>query len=229
MGGCCPRTLGRSTSPSDEVLEALARALLLDEAERGHLVTLAHSTPRGASHERRQSVRRELREILDTLDSTPAFVLGRRTDVLASNYLMRALTTDWNTLPKRRRNYIRWLFLDPAAKTRPTDWRAVAKDVVGTLRLDAGRHPHDPLLGALIGELSQHSTEFAEWWTAHGVHERTQGNKHFHHPVVGSITIHCESFILTTDPDQTLFRYHAAPGSPSATRLTRLRGFGDAP
>jgi transcriptional regulator with XRE-family HTH domain len=213
---------GRHTSPSEAVVDALARALQLDAAGRAHLADLARSGPRRAERPQVQRVRPAVHQMLDALVDQPAFVLGRRTDVLAANSLARALITDWQAMPARERNYLRWMFLDPAARALHLDWEAVAAEVVGTLRLDAGRHPDDPLLNQLVGELTIKSPEFRAWWTNHRVHQRTHGSKRLQHPTVGPITIHYEALALPGDSDQTLFIYTTEPGSTSHDNVRLL-------
>jgi transcriptional regulator with XRE-family HTH domain len=213
---------GRHTRPSEAVVDALSRALDLDAASRAHLADLSRIGPRRAERPQAQRVRPAVHQMLDALVDQPAFVLGRRTDVLAYNRLARALVTDWNALPARERNYVRWIFLDPAARELHLDWQSVAADVVGTLRLDAGRHPDDPLLSQLVGELTIKSSEFRAAWTDHRVHERTHGTKRLLHPTVGAITVHYEALALAGDPDQTLFVYTTEPASTSQDNLRLL-------
>ena len=169
-----------------------------------------------------QRVRPAVHRVLDSLVDHPALVLGRRTDVLASNALATALLTDWQLLPARRRNYARWVLLDPAAREAFEDWEVVAAEVTGTLRLDAGRHPDDPLLTGLVEEIATGSPEFRVWWQDHRVHERTHGSKRMRHPAVGALTLHYEALALPGDPDQTLFVYTTDPGSPSHDGLRLL-------
>jgi transcriptional regulator with XRE-family HTH domain len=213
---------GRHASPSDSVIDALARALNLDAAAHAHLADLAHAAQHRPERPQVQRVRPAVHQMLDALIDQPAFVLGRRTDVLAANALARALATDWQAMPARDRNYTRWIFLDPAARELHLDWEAVAADVVGTLRLDAGRHPDDPLLNQLVGELTIKSPEFRGWWNDHRVHQRTHGTKRLQHPVVGPVTIHYEALVLPGDDDQTLFIYTTDPGSTSHDNLRIL-------
>ncbi|MFF5179642.1 hypothetical protein ACFY2Q_16610 [Micromonospora sp. NPDC000316] len=158
----------------------------------------------------------------DPMVDHPAFVVGRRTDVLASNVLARALLTDWTRLPSRQRNYTRWVFLDPAARDAFLNWPTVAAEVVGTLRLYAGRFPDDPQLNELVGELTIKSPEFRTWWNGHRVHERTHGIKHMRHPAVGPITIRYEALALPGDEEQTLFVYTTDPGSLSHDNMRLL-------
>jgi transcriptional regulator with XRE-family HTH domain len=214
---------GRTQSVSTDVLDAVARALRLDDVERAHLFDLAKPVPprRRAAPGSSQRVRPGVRLLVDSL-STPAFVLGRRTDVLATNALARALICDFDALQARERNHARWVFLNPVARERYVDWDAVARDNVAALRLDAGRFPDDPALNELIGELSVKSREFSGWWAEHDVMRHANGLKRYRHPVAGEIEIHYEALALTGDPDQTLFIYSVEPGSKSAQGLDLL-------
>ena len=213
---------GRHTSPSAAVVDALARVFRLAAAARAHLADLARPARRSSRQMPAQRVRPAMHQLLASMTEHPALILGRRTDVLASNALGRALLTDWTLLPPRHRNYIRWVFLDPGARDAFLDWPAVAADVVGTLRLYAGRNPDDPQLSELVGELSIKSPEFRAWWNGRHVHERTHGTKRMHHPAVGPITLRYEARVLPGDPDQTLFLYATDPGSPSYDNLRLL-------
>lgn len=214
---------GRRIVPSAGVVDAIARALGLDEAGRAHLVHLIGATPRPTGRGlRAQSARRGLHQLIDTLDHVPAMLLGRRTDVLATNRLARALLADFDAMPARHRNYARWMFLDPQARERLVDWDAQARMVVENLRLDAGRDPDDLETQGLVGALTIASPEFARWWEEHRVHQRTFGDKHFRHPVVGELTLQYETLTTPGDPDQALFLFTAEPGSPSRAALDLL-------
>lgn len=223
---------GRHLNVSDEVLDAVARALRLDEVERSYLFQIARTKTRRARRRPApvQRVRPGIRRVLETLDDvTPAFVFGRRMDVLAANRLARALIGDFEALPPRERNLLRFTFLDESARELYTDWEEVARDNVAILRLDAGRHPDDPLLTELVGELAVKSEEFRRWWADHNVRERTHGIKRYHHPLVGDLTVNYESVAVLGDPDQTLCIYTAEPGSPSETALRLLANWTGTP
>jgi hypothetical protein len=168
-----------------------------------------------------------VRLLLDSL-STPAFVLGRRTDVLATNRMARALLADFDAMPAGERNHARWLFLDPRARELYADWETVARENVAILRMDAGRYPDDEHLSALIGELSVKSPEFARWWADHDVLVRGHGTKRYRHPIVGEIDIRYEALQLA-DEDQTLFIYSVEPDSPSEQALALLDSWSGAP
>jgi transcriptional regulator with XRE-family HTH domain len=211
---------GRHQHPSPSVIEAVATALALDDAELAHLVNLAgDGRPRARQAQR---VRPEMLDLMDGLTDHPAFIVGRRTDVLASNALASALITDWYAMPARERNYVRWMVLSPDARALYPDWATIAAEAVGTLRLDAGRYPDDPVTQRLVGELAVHSADFRRWWADHRVVERSHGTKRMHHPVVGDLEIHYEAMSLPGDPDQTLFVYTTRVGSPSHDAMRML-------
>ncbi|HEX4359481.1 MAG TPA: helix-turn-helix transcriptional regulator [Pseudonocardia sp.] len=220
---------GRNLNVSESVLDALARALQLNETERGHLFTVARprrGRPRPLAPQR---VRPGLRHLLTTLTEVPALVLGRRLDVLASNHLARALYTDFETLPSGDRNMARFVFLNEGARELYVDWPGAARGIVATLHLYAGGHPNDPQLAELIGELSLRDHDFRRWWADHDVFIRSHGRKHYRHPVVGELTLAYEAFTPTDDPDQTLGLSTAEPGSPSEQALRLLASWTSAP
>ncbi|SDJ02200.1 helix-turn-helix transcriptional regulator [Nonomuraea jiangxiensis] len=213
---------GRHVNVSESVLDAIARALRLNELERAHLFRLARPTRRRPRTLPPQRVRPGLRLLLDSLTEVPAIVLGRRMDILASNRLGRALYTDFEALPARDRNVARLIFLDDSFRSLYADWDDAARGVVSSLRLYAGRHPHDPALAELVGELSIRDADFRGWWADHDVFERTHGTKRYHHPLVGELVLGYEAFTAADDPEQTLGVSTVEPGSPSAERLKLL-------
>lgn len=217
---------GRNLNPSDAVLDSIARALRLSDAERAHLFHLARSSreSRRRAPRRPQRVSPATYQLLETLDLavSPALLLGRRMDVLAANQLGRALICDFNALPARHRNYARFMFLDGNARDLHPDWATIAAETAAALRLDAGRYPDDPDLSALVGELSVKSGDFRRWWADHQVLARTSGTKRYHHPVVGDLAVTYQALKLPEDPDQTLFVYTAASGTPAHTALRLL-------
>lgn len=214
---------GRRIIPSAAVVEALARALELDQAGREHLLHLVGATPPPVRRPAQvQCARQGLHQLVDALHDTTALLLGRRTDVLAANRLACALLTDFDALPARQRNYTRWMFLDPDASERLVDWELQARAVVENLRLDAGRHLDDPATRALVSELTVASPLFARWWEEHHVSQRTFGDKRFRHPIVGELTLQYETLTMPGDPDQALFLYTAEPRSQAAETLGLL-------
>lgn len=142
--------------------------------------------------------------------------------MLAANRLAQSLFGDFDAVPRRDRNLLRYTFLDESARELYVDWEEVARDNVAILRLDAGRHPDDPLLAELVGELAVKSDEFRRWWADHNVRERTHGSKRYHHPLVGDLTVNYESVAVPGDSDPTLCIYTADRGSPSETALRLL-------
>jgi len=215
---------GRRIVPSSQVLDAIARALDLDDAGRAHLHDLvaAAGSPAHRARTTVQRVRPGLYQLLDALDAQPALVLGHRTDVLAANRMARALFTDFERMRPRERNYARWMLLSDEARSLFLDWDKQARNAVESLRLDAGRTPGDPETQQLVGELSLASPEFRLWWSEHHVHQRTFGSKHLHHPVVGELTVDFETLTFPGEGDQVLYVYSAAPDSPSREALSLL-------
>ncbi|GAA2907175.1 helix-turn-helix transcriptional regulator [Streptomyces erythrogriseus] len=220
---------GRRITPSPAVVEALGRALDLDEAGRAHLQDLFGLTAPSARGSRRppavQRLRPGLHQLIDALDGEPALVLGRRTDILAANRMARALFADFERKPRPERNYARWMFLDEAARDLFTDWEDQARTAVESLRLEVGRDPHDRATTELIAELRERSADFDRWWEQHRVHQRTHGSKRLRHPLVGDLTVAYETLTLPGDPDTTLFVYTCEAGSPSRRALDLLAGW----
>ncbi len=218
---------GNGRNVSAEVLDSIARALRLSDAEHAHLTHLARPRPQRRKHAyRAQQVRPSLRQLLDTFEGTPAYVTGRRTQILAWNRMAAALFGDWSELPAQERNWARLVFLRPDYRQLFADWESKATDIVGMLRMNAGRHPDDPQLSALVGELSVKSPEFRQLWARHDVKEKSHGVKALRHPLVGDLTLNFESFQPPAEPEQMLITYHAEPGTPSAEALRLLASWG---
>ncbi|KKD05369.1 helix-turn-helix domain-containing protein [Streptomyces sp. WM6386] len=218
---------GNGRNVSAEVLDAISRALRLNDAEHAHLTHLA----KPKQHKKKQSgrtqqVRGALLQLLDSLEGVPAYISGRRSDILAWNRMAAAVFGDWSELPPQDRNWARMVFLRPAYRDLFVEWESKATDIVSYLRMDAGCHPDDPRLSALVGELSVKSEEFRRLWATHDVKEKGYGVKHFRHPLVGDLSLSFESFRLSDDSEQTLITYHAEPGSPSAEALRLLASWG---
>ncbi|MEW2545358.1 helix-turn-helix transcriptional regulator [Streptomyces sp. NPDC047002] len=219
---------GNARNASREVVDAIARVLRLSDAEHAHLVQLAQPRRHAEKHIEppRQQVRPEVRDLLAAMEGVPAYVWGRRSDVLAWNQTASAVFGDWAARAPRDRNWARITFLDPASRRLFTDWDGKARDVVGQLRLWAGLHPDDALLASLVGELSMESTEFRRLWAAHDVKKKTHGTMRLTHPLVGGLTLRYETLALQSDQDQYLSSYHAAPSSASEQALRLLASWG---
>jgi transcriptional regulator with XRE-family HTH domain len=213
---------GRAHHPSAEVLDAIASALQLEEVERSHLHEIAGPAQPRRRRVAPERVRPGVQQLLDQFDTVPAFVLGRRMDMLAWNRLASALFGDPARLPAEQRNIARMTFLDPACRALYVDWERVARETVGYLRHCAGRYPDDPALAELIGELSVKSEQFARWWAGHLVRDKTNGTKRMVHPAVGELTLNYETLMVAGESDQALIAYTAEPGSESATALRLL-------
>lgn len=219
---------GHGRNVSAEVLDAIAQALALTQDERAHLNHLAKPTRghRRKTPARQQRMRPVLGGLLASLETVPAYVVGGRSQILGWNRMAAALFGDWAELPAQERNWARMIFLTAEARELFLDWRGKAADIVSSLRMDVGRHPDDPELLALIGELSVKSEEFRVLWARHDVKDKSHGEKRLSHPLVGELTLYCESFDLPHDPGQFLVTYHAEPGSPSADSLRLLASWG---
>ena len=217
---------GNLAGASESVLDALARALQLDEAERAHLFDLARTANRTSGGLRRRSDARQVRpavqRVLDAMTEAPAWVRNGRTDVLAANRLGRALYAPVFEDSVRPVNTARFTFLSPRAKEFYSNWERTATEVVAVLRAAAGRDPYDQSLSELVGELSTRSEEFRVRWSAHDVQFRRTGRKNLHHPVVGELDLTYEAFELPSEPGLTMFVYTAEPDTSTAEALDFL-------
>ncbi|GIF74612.1 helix-turn-helix domain-containing protein [Asanoa siamensis] len=223
---------GNLSGVSDSVLNAIARALRLDEAERSHLYDLArtaNTSPRTRRRPVRAQVRPGVRSLLDAMTDAPAFVRNGRLDVLAVNRLGQALYAPAFDGPERPVNLARFCFLDPRSEDFYPDWDGAADTTVALLRTEAGRDPYDKELTDLVGELATRSDEFRVRWAAHNVRLHHTGVKHFQHPVVGRLDLAFEAMPLPADPGLTLTAYSAEAGSRAADNLRLLASWAAAP
>lgn len=225
---------------SDSVLEAVASALQLDEAERAHLMDLARTAnapSRRMPRRPQQRVRPGVLRLLEGVTGAAAMLQNGRSDVLAANLLGKALYADvFNSevsygpdVPGRLPNQARYLFLDRGAADLYPDWNAVAATTVAMLRSESGRNPHDRALNELVGELTTRSGQFAALWAGHDVRIHTTGTKRFHHAVAGDLSLQFETLHLPGDEGQTLFAFTAEPGSGSASALAFLASWASVP
>lgn len=214
---------------SPSVLEGVARALLLDEAERAYLLHLAQAADGtdALTRPHRRTTRQwtphaSLQWTLDAITAGPAFVRNGRLDILATNQLGRAFFADLYAGVENQANLARFQFLDPASRRFYPEWDQAADVTVAILRTEAGRAPHDKDLHDLVGELSTRSDGFRTRWGAHDVRHHGTGTKRFHHPAVGALTLAYEGLEMAAEPGLTLTIYTAAPASPSAESLRLL-------
>ena len=220
---------GAIAGASAAVLDSLAGALLLDEAERAHLLDLARAAdgiPSSGRPRRRASKptasRPSLQWALASVTDAVAFVRDPRQNLLAVNDLGRAFYSPLIGDGGRTPNLARFQFLDPASRDFYPDWDVFAAMCVAIMRAEAGRDPHDKGLQDLVGELSTRSETFRALWAAHDVRTHGAGTKRFRHPLVGEIVLAYEELAITAEPGNVLMIYTAEPGSPSAERLALL-------
>ncbi|WP_030277633.1 helix-turn-helix transcriptional regulator [Streptomyces sp. NRRL B-24484] len=217
---------GNLAGVSPEVLDALARALRLDEAETEHL----HDLARAANPSRRQrrsrpapaTIRPSLQCFLDAITAAPAWIVDQRAEILATNPLARALLAPLLEDPDARSNSARFVFLSPAARTFYPQWEHAADASAANLRTAAGRNPRDKLLTDLIGELAARSDAFSSRWSAHDVRLHRTGTKHIHHPDVGDLEFVYEGVELPDHPGWMMYVYTSAAGSPTEERVKLL-------
>lgn len=218
---------GSLSTASDEVIEAVARALRLDAAERAHLFDLARAGRQPSAARARRNpaatVGTPVQMVLDAMIGVPALVRNAVLDVVASNELGRALYGDFaRASGGRRGNIARYAFLDPRARDFWVDWDDVAADIVANLQAAVGADPYDPALTHLIGELSTRSDDFRRIWARHDVLVHSRGTKRMRHPVVGPLDLRYEILHLGAEPGLCLAAYTAEAGTPSHDNLSLL-------
>lgn len=215
---------GNVRGVSEDVLQAVARALQLDEVERTHLFDLVRAAKQRPARGRRtpERVRPGVQRLLDAITEAAAFVRNGRLDVLSANRLGSALYSEAFSNPERPTNLARFVFLDPQSRRFYEDWDGIADAAVGNLRAEAGRDPYDRDLTDLVGELSMRSEDFRFRWASHDVHEYRTGSQPFCHALVGNLTLSYEALQVAADPGQILIVYTAEPESASQNALQRL-------
>lgn len=216
---------GNLRGVSDNVLDALAQALQLDDAERAHLFDLAraaNTTPRSRRRPSAARVRPSMQRVLDALIGAPAWVHNDRLDFLAANRLGYALYSEMFADPARPVNSARFMFLNPRSHDFYVDWENIADNTVAILRGAAGRNPYDKALSNLVGELSTRSEDFRTRWAAHDVRLHRTGVKKLHHPIVGDLDLTYEGMELPADPGLMMFVYTAEQGTRSEDGLKLL-------
>jgi transcriptional regulator with XRE-family HTH domain len=214
---------GRQVRPSAQVLDALAAALQMSAAERRYLLVLAHGgddAARGGvavTAPPPEQIDQSVADLVQRLDPFPTLVKGRRWDVLAANAAARELFTDWEALPVRERNLVRWMFTTDRAREVYLEWEQEARAMLGRFRLAAARYRDDPDFTALISELQRDSQHVRDWWPRHDVIAVGSGSKKLRHPRLGPVSYSHVVLQVADDPDQTLVTYSPAAGRGSGS------------
>ena len=214
---------GRGGAPSGEVLERIARALMLTEVEREHLFLLGLGRPPEVRYQATEGVTPRLQRVLDALELSPAVVKTSTWDVIAWNRAAAAVLKDYGSLPVDQRNIVRLMFCDPQVRAAQPDWESVARFVVAAFRADAARAGAAKKVKLLVDELSQRSPEFEAMWRDNDVSSYGEGSKHIRHPVAGLIALEYSAFVVDGRPDLSMIIYN--PATPAdADRIRKLVG-----
>ena len=216
---------GRDVRPSRQVVAALAGALRLSSAERAHLFQLAGITVTADDQAQAETVPPVVSAMIARLDPVPAYLKGRRWDVLAANRTARALFTDWSARAPGDRNLVWWMFTDPEARKVYVHWEKEASDMLGRFRAAAGRRPDDPDFTELIERLHLASPEVRSWWPRYEVRPVGGGTKHLHHPALGDVAFRHTVLQVADHPEQMLV-YFDTDEVPAAKLAALADGIG---
>jgi transcriptional regulator with XRE-family HTH domain len=212
---------GRGGAPSADVLDRIARALMLTDVEREHLFLLGLGRPPEVSYQKNEGVTPRLQRVLDALDPSPALIRTATWDVVAWNRAATVMLTDYGSLPPKQRNLLRIIFLDPRARAVQYDWESVARFVVGAFRVDAARAGAAAEVEPLVDELCRLSPEFKAMWRDNDVRSHGESVKHIRHPVLGPLAFENSAFAVDGRPDLSMVVYN--PATPAdAERITSL-------
>ncbi len=202
---------GRGGAPSADVLDRIARALMLTDVEREHLFLLGLGRPPEARYQKNTGVTPRLQRVLDALDPTPAVIRTATWDIVAWNRGATTMLMDYESLPPEQRNVLRFIFLDPRARASQYDWESVARFVLGAFRVDAARAGAVAEVEPLVDELCRLSPEFKAMWQDNDV-SRPHGDtvKHIRHPILGTLAFEYSAFAVDGRPDLSLIVYNPA-------------------
>jgi len=217
---------GRDIRASADVLDNLARALRLTPDERAHLFRVARGQPPPRALAPREEAPPSLRRLLATLGAAPAYITGRRWDLLAWNAAAAAVFGDFGALSEGERNLVRFMFTDGELRRRFVDWEGTARRVLALFRADRGRYADDPWFAEVIDDLRRVSPEFGRWWPLHDVRERAAERKEIEHPAIGRLVLEPTTLQLVGSPDLKLVVYAPLPEEDTARKLQRLVGRG---
>jgi transcriptional regulator with XRE-family HTH domain len=212
----------RPIGVSSGVLDNLARVLRLDPAERMQLFQLALRQPVLESPSKRETVSPLIRRLLDQTDPVPAFVIGRRWDVLAWNRAALAFFFDFEQVPSNERNTLWLIFTNPTLRSLLVDWRSRGQDTVARFRADYGRHAGDAHFVQLVERLKSVSPEFAEWWPRHDILPMTEGRNAYDHPQVGRMIVEHTTFSVIDNPELRLIVFLATAASDSIAKMKKI-------
>jgi transcriptional regulator with XRE-family HTH domain len=212
---------GRGGAPSPDVLNRIARALMLTDAEREHLFLLGLGRPPEVRYTATEGVTPRLQRLLDALDASPALIKTATWDVVAWNRAAAVVLTDYGALPPSQRNILRLIFGDPRVRAQQYDWERVARFVVGAFRADAARAGAVSEVGALVDELCRMSPEFEALWRDNDVNVHGEGIKRLRHPILGEITMEYSAFAVDGRPDLGMVVYNPISRS-DAERIRSL-------
>ena len=215
---------GRGGGPSAEVLDRIARALMLTDVEREHLFLLGLGRPPEARYRKPEGVTPRLQRVLDALNPNPALIRTATWDVIAWNRAASVVLMDYGALPAEERNMLRFAFLDPRARAAQFDWESVARMMLSAFRLDAARAGAAADAQALAEELSRRSPEFDAMWREHEPPgPKGEGVKRLRHPVLGPIGFEMSAFAVDGRTDLSLLIFNTV--SPAdAARIAALIG-----
>ena len=212
---------GRGGAPSSDVLDRIARALMLTDVEREHLFLLGLGRPPDVHYRKDEGVTPRLQRVLDTLEPCPAFIRTATWDVVAWNQAATVMLTDYGSLPPEQRNVLRFIFLDPRVRAAQYDWESVARFVVGAFRVDAARAGAGAEVQPLVDELCRLSPEFKAMWRDNDVRSHGEGVKRIRHPILGPISFEYSAFAVDGRPDLSMVVYN--PATPAdAERIRSL-------
>ena len=201
---------GRGGAPSADVLDRIARAMMLTDVEREHLFLLGLGRPPEVRYRAPEGITPRLQRVLDTLDHSPAFIRTATWDVIAWNKAAAAVMTDYSTLPNSQRNVLRMMFGDSRVRAAQTDWQSVARYVVASFRADVARAGAARNVQSLVDELCATSPEFAVMWRDNDVQAHGDGLKVLHHPIAGKLSMEFSGFAVDGRPDLTMVIYNPA-------------------
>jgi transcriptional regulator with XRE-family HTH domain len=214
---------GRGGAPSADVLERIARALMLTEIEREHLFLLGLGRQPEVRYRQEEGVTPRLQHVLDALQPSPALIRTATWDVVAWNRAATVMFVDYGALPPQQRNILRFIFLDPRVRAAQYDWESVARFVVGAFRADAARAGAAAQVQPLVDELSRLSPEFNAMWQDNDVRTHGEGVKQIRHPMLGLLAFEYSAFAVDGRPDLSMVVYNPATAA-DAQKISSLIG-----